>query len=308
MKVDGIPISESRYSDMKTTLYHLLAQRSIIPSEYTDIRNIINRNAIQTDGYRVLYDIMKKIHPKLNPDSKFDAPKSADYSDIHEYSLYLTSYFMHEKYLGRAYTPREQVNKFINGLDPTYQVAISKLKGRMITWSQNDPCIPEGLELDNLPILVDEYMEEENGVPVIHRFEHKKGNNRAYREPTADKSRDKKTETDEGHRKYVDTQCQLCQSYGHLKYQCDRMALYLNLQEGVKLLDDKLKMKIQSNYADLDAKRRTRKVAKLRGTVRQLFQAGEYQEGEQLIDKFLGPPNQPTTVINMSDSEDSQSS
>ena len=171
---------------MKCTLYQCLASRSTVSSEYTDIRNIINRNAIQTDGYRVLYDIMAKIHPMLNPDAKFDEPRSENYSDIHEYYLFLTSYFMHEQYLGRIYKPREKINKFLQNMDPSYAVAIDKIRTRMKSWSVNDPSVLDDLEMDNLPILVDEYMEEAGTTPVIHRFERKTDGRRDSKE---DKSR-----------------------------------------------------------------------------------------------------------------------
>jgi hypothetical protein len=61
------------------------------------------------------------------------------------------------------------------------------------------------------------------------------------------------------------------------------MALWLNLQQGSKSVDDKLRMKIQANYAAVDAKRRTKKLGKLKGTVRQLYQRGQFEEGENLL-------------------------
>jgi len=105
-EIYGVKVDVTRYNEMKCTLYHFLAQRTIITVEYTDIRNIINRNAMTTDGYRVLYDIMARIHPALNTDNIFTAPRVTDYSDIHEYYTYLDSYLMHEKYAGRVYHPR----------------------------------------------------------------------------------------------------------------------------------------------------------------------------------------------------------
>jgi hypothetical protein len=83
-EIYGIKIDATRYNEMKCTLYHFLAQRSIITMEYTDLRNIINRNAMTTDGYRVLYDIMARIHPALNTDNTFTAPRVGDYGNIHE--------------------------------------------------------------------------------------------------------------------------------------------------------------------------------------------------------------------------------
>jgi hypothetical protein len=116
---------------MKCTLYHFLAQRTIITMEYMDIHNIINRNAMTTDGYRVLYDIMARIHPALNTDNLFTAPRVSDYSDIHEYYTYLDSYLMHEKYSGRVYQPREQLNRFLSGLDATYAPAIARIRNQL---------------------------------------------------------------------------------------------------------------------------------------------------------------------------------
>ena len=109
-EIYGIKIDATRYNEMKCTLYHFLAQRSIITMEYTDLRNIINRNAMTTDGYRVLYDIMARIHPALNTDNTFTAPRVGDYSNIHEYYTYFDSYLLHEQYSGRKYTPREQLS------------------------------------------------------------------------------------------------------------------------------------------------------------------------------------------------------
>jgi len=70
-EVSGHKITAGQYDTMKCTVYHFLAQRTIITPDYTDLRNIINRQAISTDGYQVLYDIMQRVHPKLNTDVTF---------------------------------------------------------------------------------------------------------------------------------------------------------------------------------------------------------------------------------------------
>ena len=296
----SIPITISRYHTMKSTLYHFLAQRHIIPPEYNDLRNIINRNALQTDGYRVLYDIMERIHPRLDPDATFDAPISKDYADIHEYYLYVTAYFMHEEYSGRPYTTRQKINKFIKGLDRTYEYAISKVRGHLESWQVSDPIVPDNLKFENLPNKIDKYMEEVGGLPVIHRFE---------RRGVARKDKTDKTDhhaNEESSRQYVDAKCPLCQTHGHTKYQCDRMAIHLHLIEAAKMVDEKLKTKIIANFAEVDAKRRAKRVAKMKGTVRQLYQAGDFQAGEQLMDKYLAEHKHDGGV--QSDSESSTSS
>ena len=271
-----MPITTARYNDMKNTLYLWLAQRTIIGAEHTDLRNIINRHAIRTDGYLVLYEIMERIHPALAPDVVFSAPQSSDYSDIHEYYTYLTSYHMHEQFAGRYYKPREQVNHFLNGLDPSYKPAIKRIRSQMDSWKLNDPVVPDNLILANLPNLVDRYMEEDGGTAIVRR--------------TEKEQLDTKPKSEDAGRNYVDVLCPLCKTHGHVKYNCDRMAIWLNLKEGSQLVDDKLRKKLLTNYAAVDAKRRTKKLSKVRGTVRQLFQTGQYVEGEQLLNTTLPLP------------------
>lgn len=301
----GIPIDAHRYHTMKRTLYHFLAQRNIVSFEDNDIRNIINRYSNTTDGYRVMYEIMQRQHPKLNPDITFDPPVSKDYANVHEYYNYVTAYFLHEKYSGRNYTQREQINQFLKGLDSTYKYAVKRIKSLMDTWDITDTRVPDNLQLENLPIKVDQYMEEDGNVPTVHRLNRNNGgpkNN--YRERTTrDTTQDADKHTDDQQRKYVDSQCPLCKSYGHQKHQCDRMAVWLNLKEGAQQLDERFKTKLLANYAEVDAKRRARRVAKLKGTVRQLYQAGDYIAGDQLMDTlYLSQSTYDDTGVSDSDS------
>ena len=254
-EIYGIKIDATRYNEMKCTLYHFLAQRSIITMEYTDLRNIINRNAMTTDGYRVLYDIMARIHPALNTDNTFTAPRVGDYSNIHEYYTYFDSYLLHEQYSGRKYTPREQLNRFLCGLDASYAPAITRIRHQLDNWNAKDNSVPENLQLANLPVVVEQYMEDQgdDAGAIIRRIS--KGSTRS--KPDRNNNDDKNPTGDATVRPYVDVKCPLCQSFGHHKYNCDRMALWLHLKEGSKLVDDKLRVKLHTNYADMDAKRRT---------------------------------------------------
>ena len=281
--VYGIKIEIIRYHDMKCTLYHFLAQRTIIGMEYTDLRNIINRQAITTDGYRVLYDIMERIHPALDPEAVFAVPKSADYGDIHEYYLFMTAYFMHESLAGRAFKPRNQINIFLKGLDGAYQPAISRIRTQMDLWNVSDERVPDLLQLANLPNLIERYLEEEGAPAIINRAEFRpKGNDsRNHKEIKRGK------QNTGNNREYVDEQCGFCHTYGHPKHLCDRMTVWLHLKEESKNVDDKMKTRLQANYAEVDAKRRARRITKLRGTVRRLYQEGDYQAGDALLQAYL---------------------
>jgi hypothetical protein len=242
---------------------------------------------------------MQRIHPALDPDVIFTAPMSNDYADIHEYYTYLTSFIMHEGFAGCNYNPRIQVNHFLRGLDNSYYPAVKRVRSQMDSWKTSDPKVPENLILANLPNNIEKYMEEDGKQAIVRRLGKGNGNRSKNDDGTTPKSED-------SNRQYVDTKCPLCQTYGHHKQNCDRMAIWLNLKDGAKLVDDKLRTKLLGNYSELDNKRRLKKLTKIRGTVRQLYQTGKFDEGEDLLNSamcFLAP-----FIHNSPDTSDSESS
>jgi hypothetical protein len=300
--VHGFKITMARYNDMKSTLYHFLAQLTIIGTEHTDLRNIVNRHAVSTDGYHVLHEIMQRIHPALDPDVLFTAPHCSDYSDIHEYYTYLTPFIMHEGFAGRHYNPREQVNHFLRGLDQSYHPAIKRIRNQMDSWKPSDPNVPDTLILANLPNNVEKYMEEDGKQAAIRRI------GKGYNNRTKD-TVGQTLKTDDLNRQYVDVKCPLCNTFGHRQPNCDRMAMWLMLKENSKLVDDKLRAKLFTNYAELDLKRRTKKLNKIKGTVRQLYQNGQFAEGENLLDSAMSLTAQSAPDTSTpSDSESSEDS
>jgi len=120
----GTKVDPLRYKDMADALYQLLQLPDTMPMEHTEVRNIINCHASNTNGYSALYEIMERIHPHLNPDAKLNPPQSVNYSDIHEYYNQLDAYFLHNSFEGIHFNPRRQVNIFLEGLDQSYAPAI----------------------------------------------------------------------------------------------------------------------------------------------------------------------------------------
>jgi hypothetical protein len=159
----GIPITPTRYRDMAFSLYQVLAQNTIITDAHSDVQNILNRHASTQDGYHVMYDIMERIHPKLDPDTTYPVPNSIDCADIHEYYRHLDSYFIHERFAGRDYSPREQLNIFLRGLDSANSPAVTRIRHIMDTWSTTDPITPDVLEITTLPNTIEKFMEEDGG-------------------------------------------------------------------------------------------------------------------------------------------------
>jgi hypothetical protein len=105
-KYYGTSIDPLRYRDMAIALYQLLNHIDTIPTEHTEVRNIIQRHASNADGYSALYEIMERIHPLLNPDAKLQAPLSINSTDIHDYYNQVDSYLLHNSLEEVYFTPR----------------------------------------------------------------------------------------------------------------------------------------------------------------------------------------------------------
>ena len=289
----GVTITSTRYRDMAFSLYQLLAQPAIIPNEYTDLRNIIDLHANSQDGYQVLYDIMENIHPRLDPDAEISEPVSTDCTDIHDYYRQFDSYLTHERYAGRTYTAREQIKKFLKGLDSSYTAGVTKVRSLMESWKATDTQVPDALQLAKLPKLIQKTMEDDDNGPVIRTIrDQPTGGQKGFPRRSDDRGNGDKESLHKDTHKYVDVRCPLCLMFGHSKYDCDKMTIYLALKANETKLDEKLKSKIQSNFAANEDKRRLKKVNKLRGTVRQLYTAGQYEAGDQLWNDLLPPTTQ----------------
>jgi hypothetical protein len=65
------------------------------------------------------------------------------------------------------------------------------------------------------------------------------------------------------------------------------MALWLLLKDAATRVDDKLRKTLLVNYAKINLQRRQKKVTKLRGTVRQLYENGQYQLGDQILQQSM---------------------
>jgi replication initiation and membrane attachment protein DnaB len=153
---------------MKGPLYQLPQSPDIVPMTYEDIRGIITKNGAWGDGYRMLYEIMSRIHPILNPDAQLPLPHSGNFLDIHGYYNQFDAYVLHQKLLyGISMTKRQNVIQFLTGLDESYQCAIEQVKQHMMNWRQDDPDPPEALEITELPHTIEQIMQSYGETPII---------------------------------------------------------------------------------------------------------------------------------------------
>jgi len=87
------------------------------------------------------------------------------------------------------------------------------------------------------------------------------------------------------------------------------MASWLHLKDASKLVDDKLRAKLNAHFAAVDTQRRDKKLSKIKGIVRQLYQDGNISDGDKLLEKtLLTSASYATPAVHDSDSDDSSAS
>ena len=132
---------------MASSLFDKLLAPTVIPFEYTNARNAINRYTKQHDGYQVLRALIKEVHPGLRRNALISPPTSIDCDDIYDYA---TQFLMFEILKGRLYNPRDQMNKFFGGLDMTYEPALQRLQPVIDTWMDDRSAFEEEVNARSL--------------------------------------------------------------------------------------------------------------------------------------------------------------
>jgi hypothetical protein len=123
---------------------------------------------------------------------------------------------MHEKFAGRLYKPREQLLRFIEGLDTSFAPAISRIRIQLDNWNTETVQPPENLQLANLPNLIEQYMEDNGATDaVIRRFIQRP---KPY--PARITQDTNKEEANNDKHPYVDIKYPLCLTFGHPKQHC----------------------------------------------------------------------------------------
>jgi hypothetical protein len=276
---NGIPIPETRRIQMGNCLYQILQNPEIIPLEFQWARNIVDRYVEINDGYKVLYSM---VEPILTTDTVLSHPNSADCNTIHEYSKRLTSYIKCEAIAGQYYSEKEQVNLFLDGLDPIWENCVTRAKSLMENTKINDKSVPEILQLEKIPDTMERFYRQETGKkPTIRAMT---GNAKLADKRGTQNARGSFNKTTNAKQvNLVDKPCNICHAWSHLKSHCGGFARFLLFQDAASKCDDVFKTKVINNYKT-DMK--TKGEAKLRnqklGTVRQMWEQGcSYEEVEQ---------------------------
>lgn len=203
---------------MASTLYQKIQSSTVVPMEYTSIRNIINQFAEVNDGYAVLYAMLELVHPALQTNAVMSPPKSQDCNDdIHLYAQKFDAWLRYESYANQPYSPREQVNKFINKLSHNFAPVISCVHRLLDAWNPFDITVPEVQKLTALPNTIECFMNKETGQShaYIHKLhDRKQGNIGNWSQHHSDTP----------HSELTDKYCIFCGQYGHTTTSCAFMA------------------------------------------------------------------------------------
>jgi len=304
----GIPIDAHRRQIMAGTLYQKLQSPDVIPVEYTAMRNIINRFAEKNDGYEVLYAMLENVHPALQKDAVMCPPKSSECGDdIHVYAQKFDAWIRYETYANRPYSPREQINKFVNELSPTFAPAISRVRRLLDAWNPWDLVVPEVLKITALPNTIERFMHEEagTGTPYIRAV----NDGRKYR-PSSKTGKGLQHKVQPPPSDVSDKLCSFCGCRGHEPPQCHFMAKLIIANESLTKVDPKVKKELKENLRQQQKQRREQRLRRHANTIRQLIdQGGTKEEIEAALENMQSDTDLDYTARSLfNDDDDVQSS
>jgi hypothetical protein len=190
--------------------------------------------------------------------------------------------------MGVEFNTRRKVNLFIEGLDTTYDFAINRLQQHMMTWRHDDPNPPDALQIPALARTVEKIMQETGNQPTVRAM-----NKQTTPRPNYQKDHKPSTTPQ---RPYVDIQCKFCGRHGHKKSTCDKMAIWCLMQDAHKQIDEKFKARLIAQYMDNLKNRRSRRMNRIKTTVRQLYSEGQCEQAENLWDSSSYKVLQMTTA------------
>jgi hypothetical protein len=172
---------------------------------------------------------------------------------------------MHGCYANRLYSPREQVNKFINELSPVFSPAVSRVRRLLDAWNPFDLTVPEVLKVTALPNTIERFMTEETGQSYIRKLQDKRTSRQRNSKPNNDKE-------------LVDKYCSFCGMHGHITTNCEFMAKLLQASEMLCKIDAKAKKELKETYRNEQQKRREKRLQKHTKIIRQLIDTGASKE------------------------------
>jgi len=242
--------------DMALTIYQKLQDEDCVSVGYTKAQRIIQQYAGISDGYRVLEQLLRFVHPNLkhSTSNTYDVPKlSQSFGNLYDYGSKIMNYILMQNIQHRTYTVVEQTVMFLNNMDEEkYNEAKNRALVEVRQTGSRD--IDPNLTLDSLPTTLEQYHEQLHGSkhiqqspryvrsmydidkavnmcedishdeePIIRTFV--KRRDKSYNSPSGRNSRDyRQDRTSFNKGSYSNRQCKACGRWGCTERKCQFVA------------------------------------------------------------------------------------
>ena len=166
---DLCPSSYSKASrdDMARTIYQKMQDEDCVSIGYTKAQSIIAQYAHISDGFKVMEQLLRFVHPNLQQvtANTYEVPRlSQCKGDIYEYGALVMNYILRQEISLRKYSPQEQAIMFLNNMDDRQYFdaknrALAEIRHTSSTTGTFDP----NLNIESLPTTISQYQMQING-------------------------------------------------------------------------------------------------------------------------------------------------
>ena len=155
-------------NEIALTIYQKLQDEDCVSIGYKKAQRLIQQYAASSDGYRVLEQLLRSVHPNLmhSTASTYEVPKlSLSYGNLYDYGSKVMNYILLQGIKHRKFSNVEQTIMFLNNMDDekyheSKNRALAEI--RHITSSGIDTIDPN-LMLESLPTTLEQYHEQIHG-------------------------------------------------------------------------------------------------------------------------------------------------
>ena len=167
------PQHRNQRNEIALTVYQKLQDEDCVSVGYYKAQRLIQQYASSSDGYKVLEQLLRSVHPNLQHSTAhtYEVPKlSNSYGNLYDYGSKIMNYVLMQNIKHRQYSAVEQTIMFLNNMD---EKKYNEAKNRALaeirhtngtTNSEMDP----NLMLESLPTTLEQYHEQIHG-PSRHR-------------------------------------------------------------------------------------------------------------------------------------------
>ena len=140
-------ISALARTKMTTALFQKLQDDNTRDATYHTLENCLQQYSTTSDGYKVLYELLRRVHPKLHdghPVHTIPKLSECDYN-LYTLSRNMRNYFEQEDIKGRHYSEKEKAKMFLANIDDErlHEARNSCLIDLNIATMQNPDVIPK---------------------------------------------------------------------------------------------------------------------------------------------------------------------